>query len=269
LLARQLNKPLMVSLRQTDFYVLKYRPDLIPLMKKILRFSGFIFYIMPYMVSELEKRFGARFVKTELESKLVFLPNIIERECKPPKISSPRKYFFTALRMTRKSVKRKNIKGLFKALKTMGGMDYELHIAGAGPYLEVLQRWSERYRIAHKLVFLGAIPNSEMDRYYAEATAFVMPSYSETFGMVYAEALMNGTPILYSKDTGFDGLFENVGVAVDPHSSHSIGSGLRELIHKNGIYREAICNLAKTASFHIFSPRFAQNAYSQVLNKFD
>ena len=63
--------------------------------------------------------------------------------------------------------------------------------------------------------------------------AFVMPSFSETFGMVYAEALLNGTPILYSKDTGFDGLFDNVGVVVDPHSLVSIGEGLRKIVQKN------------------------------------
>lgn len=266
LLARQLNKPLLVSLRQTDFYVLKYRPDLIPLMKKILKFAHSIFYIMPYMVKKLEKRFGEKYFKKELEQKLVFLPNIIDRKWNQMEILSPQKYFFTALRMTRKSVKRKNVKNLFKALEAIGDMDYELQIAGSGPYLNSLQRWSNRYHISHKLAFLGSIPNSEIDRYYAGAIAFVMPSFSETFGMVYAEALINGTPILYSKDTGFDGLFDNAGVAVDPHSRTSIEQGLREIIHKNTYYREAICNLKKSNAFHIFSPEYAKDTYSQVLN---
>lgn len=267
LLARQLNKPLLVSLRQTDFYVLKYRRDLIPLMKKILKFSSSIFYIMPYMIKRLEKLFGGKFLEKELKHKLVFLPNIMDRKCNNLKINSPKKYLFTALRMTKNSVKRKNVKNLFKAFKNISDLDYELHIAGDGPYLKVLQELSHRYNISHRLTFLGSIPNSEIDRYYGEATAFVMPSFSETFGMVYAEALLNGTPIFYSKGTGFDGVFENVGVAVDPHSTISIEKGLRELIHKNIIYRETICNLRETNAFHIFSPQHVKDTYSKVLSK--
>jgi glycosyltransferase involved in cell wall biosynthesis len=265
LLARQLNKPLLVSLRQTDFYVLKYRRDLIPLMKKILKFSHRIFYIMPYMVKELEKLFGEEYFKKELEEKLIFLPNIIDRKCNRMGILSPQKYFFTALRMTKKSVKRKNIKNFFKALKNINDMDYELRIAGSGPYLDTVQRWSGRYGISHKLEFLGPIPNTEMDRYYAESLAFVMPSFSETFGMVYAEALINGTPILYSKDTGFDGLFENVGVAVNPHSRTSIEQGLREIVDKNASCRKAIKDLKKSNAFHIFGAEHAKDTYSKVL----
>ena len=267
LLAKKLDLPLFITLRQTDTYVLKYRPDLMGLMKNILKFCNSIFYVMPYMVIRLEKLFGKEFFNKELQHKLVFLPNIIDRKINGQKIGSPKKYLFAALRMTRKSVKRKNVKNLFKALETISDMGYELHIAGDGPYFKVLRRWSDRYNISHTSTLLGSIPNSEMDRYYAEATAFVMPSFSETFGMVYAEALMNGTPILYSKYTGFDGLFENVGVAVNPHSTFSIGKGLRELIDNNAFYRETICNLRETNAFHIFSPAYAKDTYSKVLNK--
>ena len=41
---------------------------------------------------------------------------------------------------------------------------------------------------------------------------FIMPSILETFGLVYAEAMSQGLPIIYSTGQGFDGQFKN-GVA--------------------------------------------------------
>jgi len=64
--------------------------------------------------------------------------------------------------------------------------------------------------------------------------------------MVYAESLLNGTPILYSKGVlGFDGVFSGVGSAVDPWSVESIREGIREVLIKNENYRSNIRNLQK------------------------
>lgn len=51
-----------------------------------------------------------------------------------------------------------------------------------------------------------------------------MPSVKESFGLVYAEALSQGLPIIYSSGEGFDGHFSNydVGVSVDPYSVNEI-----------------------------------------------
>ena len=38
---------------------------------------------------------------------------------------------------------------------------------------------------------------------------FVMPSKHETFGLTYVEAMSQGIPVIYTKDEGFDGFFED------------------------------------------------------------
>lgn len=43
---------------------------------------------------------------------------------------------------------------------------------------------------------------------YRSADMFVMPSHTETFGLVYAEAMTQGLPVLYTRGQGFDGQFE-------------------------------------------------------------
>ena len=51
-----------------------------------------------------------------------------------------------------------------------------------------------------------------------------MPSFKESFGLVYAEALSQGLPVIYTKNEGFDGNFDDayVGCSVNPHSIEDI-----------------------------------------------
>ncbi|HGK7332802.1 TPA: glycosyltransferase [Streptococcus suis] len=44
-----------------------------------------------------------------------------------------------------------------------------------------------------------------------------MPSFHESFGLVYAEAMSQGMPVIYTRGQGFDGQFEEgvVGFSVD------------------------------------------------------
>lgn len=50
--------------------------------------------------------------------------------------------------------------------------------------------------------FTGAIPNTALPQYYQKADVFVLPSYSETYGLAVEEALNNGTPVLLSHMIG-------------------------------------------------------------------
>jgi glycosyltransferase involved in cell wall biosynthesis len=51
-----------------------------------------------------------------------------------------------------------------------------------------------------------------------------MPSFNETFGIVYLEAMSQGLPILYSQNQGIDGYFNYriPGYSVDPNNLNDI-----------------------------------------------
>ena len=56
--------------------------------------------------------------------------------------------------------------------------------------------------------FIKHIPYStkkEIRKYFEESDIFIMPSKYETFGLVYAEALSQGLPVIYTRGQGFDG----------------------------------------------------------------
>lgn len=72
-----------------------------------------------------------------------------------------------------------------------------LSIAGSGP-LETQLKTMAKSNIS----FLGQIKNSELYKYYRDSDVFILPSKSETWGLVVEEALNNGTPIIVSDKVG-------------------------------------------------------------------
>ncbi len=62
-------------------------------------------------------------------------------------------------------------------------------VCGVGPLEATLK---ERYPRVH---WLGILPRAELAQVYAAADVFVMPSRSETFGLVMLEAMACGTPV--------------------------------------------------------------------------
>ncbi|WP_394895923.1 glycosyltransferase family 4 protein [Clostridium paraputrificum] len=87
-----------------------------------------------------------------------------------------------------------------------------------------------------KYKFLNIYPYSSLEsilNYYRENDIFIMPSIYESFGLVYAEALSQSLPIIYTKGQGFDGHFPNgfVGCAVDSSSEDELEEAIRYVIN--------------------------------------
>lgn len=73
---------------------------------------------------------------------------------------------------------------------------------------------------------LPAMPKEKLIDVYRESDIFVMPSFTESFGLVYAEAMSQGVPVIYSENEGFDGQFPEgvVGYHINPNSPTDIAN---------------------------------------------
>lgn len=73
---------------------------------------------------------------------------------------------------------------------TTGDKPWDLAIIGDGP---MLKKYRKKYP---EVNFLGALKSKELASWYANASVFVFPSKSDTFGLVMIEALASGTPVV-------------------------------------------------------------------------
>ena len=72
------------------------------------------------------------------------------------------------------------------------------------------------YGLSDKFIFTGALNDDEKWNAYGRADLFVLPTYSENFGIVVAEALWTGVPVITTKGTPWKDLEDyNCGMWID------------------------------------------------------
>lgn len=93
-----------------------------------------------------------------------------------------------------------------------------LAVVGDGPHREALEAYAERTGIAGRVRFVGSVERERLPDIYASADAFVFPSTSETQGLVLAEALAAGLPIVAAESEASRDVLAGAGrvVAADP-----------------------------------------------------
>ena len=266
-LSQYLNVPHIVTLRQTDIYVLKRKPGAVNKFKPVIENCSKIIYLIPGILKRMEQLFGKSFFDEHIFPKAVLIPNIVDKLNHSSPGNFEKGNFLTVLKLSKACVLRKNIRRLLIALSHIKEHQIKLTLVGNGDYMYKVKNWVSELKLSNKVQFAGKVNHEEIDSYYAGAEAFLLPSISESFGLVYAEALLNGTPIMYSKDhLGFDGFFEGVGVGVNPRSVESIKDGILDLYANGDIYRANIRRLDEEGKFKIFSSEYVANNYFNIIN---
>ena len=123
---------------------------------------------------------------------------------------------------------KKGLEILFEALRET---DFILKIAGSGEddYVQTLKEKVKNEGLEERVIFLGAVYGEQKWQEIQNADIVVLPSYSENFGLIVAEALASGTPVLTTTGTPWSSIKErNCGWWVTPDSS-SIKSCLEKI----------------------------------------
>lgn len=88
--------------------------------------------------------------------------------------------------------------------------EWRLDISGPGDARYVLELQGLAKSLATKKVrFAGALYGADKERAYQSADLFVLPTYTENFGIVVAEALASGCPVITTKGAPWAGLIEH------------------------------------------------------------
>lgn len=163
------------------------------------------------------------------------IPNGIETDSYPCKTSIDvvkKQLLF----LSRVHVK-KGIEILFDAWKRIHSefAEWQLLVVGNGEaeYIQSLENKVECLGLKDSIKILPPVFGNDKIRLYQESALFCLPSFSENFGMVIAEAMSCGTPVITTTNCPWDILNEtNTGWCVDL-SVDNLEYALREALSMN------------------------------------
>ena len=89
------------------------------------------------------------------------------------------------------------------------GHEFQVVVAGDGPQREECQSLAGRLGVADRFVWLGAVPPERLGEIYRSFHVLVAPSRLEGFGLVAAEAMMHGVPVVAARTGGLPELVEH------------------------------------------------------------
>lgn len=75
-------------------------------------------------------------------------------------------------------------------------------------YIKKVKEFIKEEKIIDKVLFTGIITGKEKEAAYLDSDVFVLPSYSENFGVVVVEAMYFGLPVIISKGVGLGSKIE-------------------------------------------------------------
>ena len=141
----------------------------------------------------------------------------------------------------------KNIDILLRAIKDVSAeIPCDLMVVGDGPEREKLEQLSKDLGLNDRVQFAGRVDRERVRTEMLNHDLFVMPSAPETYGLVYAEAMTLGMPVVCAEGNGIFGYFEQgkEGFAVPARDVPSIVEIIKTL-HND---RELLAKMSDDAS---------------------
>lgn len=109
--------------------------------------------------------------------------------------------------------------------------DATLMLAGDGPERSRLETLARELGVERRVRFLGAVPQTELVRYYNAADALVLASSREGWANVLLEAMACGTPVVASRVWGTPEVVAApaAGVLMEERSAAGVADGVQRL----------------------------------------
>ena len=125
-------------------------------------------------------------------------------------------------------IKRKNVDSLLEA-KKIANSDYYLVVVGDGPLYKNLTKKVKEENI-RDVIFTGS--RSDVENIIPSCDVLVLPSFSESFGLVLIEALACGKPVIGSDVGGITEIInDDVGLFVNPNKVSSIAKAIDTMVN--------------------------------------
>ncbi len=142
---------------------------------------------------------------------------------------------------------------LVQALGRLAELDWRLTILGSlerdPPTVAALRAAIAESGLGTRIELLGEWPPERLSEAYAAADLFVLASYHEGYGMVLAEAMAHGLPILSTTAGAIpDTVPPAAGLLVPPGDADALASALARLIADAGLRARFVAGAYEAAS---------------------
>lgn len=270
-LKRQYGIPYIVAVRNSDLNAfLKYTPHLWWVHRAVIREAEKVVFITPMLQQRLTKHPTLVGMRSILSDKSVVISNGLNDYWLSALHPDPQQHGKNhSVVFVGNFDHNKNVLRLMDAVLQLKNDIPDIHLNLVGGTGECEQKVLDQVNVHPDIItYHGRIFDKDiLQKLYKENSVFAMPSIHETFGLVYVEALSQGLSVLYTKNEGIDGLFEEtVGESVNPNSTDSIWEALRKLLTHPEDYQTL-----SAERFRIFDwsdiARTYQNIYQDILTK--
>lgn len=233
--AKRLGCPYAVCIQgDTDTKIMDARRDLRGEFRRVLDRAQVVFPFTPWALESTQRRLGDLSTKSFLLPCPTELDEAITPSCGNGDLVSV---------FHLDSYKRKNLKALVSAMRILGRDKevYRLKILGGGSDTSCAACGS-LVKPVPTITLEGAKQRAQVRDVMHSASAFVLPSLRETFGLVFTEALFAGVPIIYPKGTAVDGYFDDeiFAIGVDGRQPSAIADAIRLAVWREAELKSAL-----------------------------
>jgi glycosyltransferase involved in cell wall biosynthesis len=230
-LHRRFDIPFVCAIRNTDINAfMRLRPDLRCIATDVLRSASALVCLTPTYRETVLKKIGPRLAES-IRDKFVVIPSGVAPSWLHQSPDSPRAPDgVTRVLYVGNFTRNKNVESIVRAVGELRRTRRaELTIVGGGgDGAVVLSQLLHDPRYAFVVRHEPIHDTEHLRNIYRAHDVFAMPSFLETFGLVYIEAMSQGVPVIHSRGQGIDGLFSASGIAeaVDPRDIYGMAEGI-------------------------------------------
>lgn len=272
-LSQKYNLPYVIAIRNTDVNDFFRR---LPFLRgrgiQIMEGAAAIFFLSKSYQDEVMLNYVPERLRKQFLKKSFLVPNGIDDFWIENAVSSIDDSHLVRIKQKQINLiyagridKNKNIPTTIKALEMLCNKGWTTRLTVVGRIED-----QEEFNCINKsplVEYHPACDKEQLIHFYRENDIFVMPSFTETFGLVYAEAMSQGLPVIYTKGQGFDGQFAEgeVGYSVDSMSCNDVAKKIMSICRNYTIMSSNCSSAVKRFQWGMISKKYL-NIYRSVIN---
>lgn len=233
LLARDFGLPLVVTLQATDLDITaKRNARCSRALRNVFRTAARMISPSPRLDTAMRDQFG---IATTTIGYGVDASDVYTGHSNLGKNYADRRVLLSASRLIETKGIELNLRSLGRLVEQHSELTYV--ILGDGPVRCELEQLAHALHLDDHVEFIGQLPHRQVMEYMSICDVFSMPSWQETFGLVYIEAMAHAKPVVGVQGQGVDGIIEHgeTGLLVKPRDVDSLVEALDFLLsHPEG-----------------------------------